>query len=350
MKKLIYILLSCVIFTFVSCQTLLEDVNLPYQEQLVVTSFISPQDTIIEVKVSKTSPTVGKFSTIQPSSGGISSGDLNSYRPLNGVSIEISDGTRKVAIPLSEERYPSFIKTNTATNSLEVQYAVRKGYFLKTKDFPIVAGKTYTLTAKYANLPPVTALCTVPQRKLTSNDFQIIGNDKIDSVRFSYSSSSSGITNESYTLNKPFVVRVKDFLGEENFYTVAYYSRSLFENKDQKGNVIPYFTSYQEPYSDFIRDYKRDGETLEFIKAKIPIGYYYSNQNQNQSNSKSIMLQIHVAIIDKPYYEYAKSITKSGSINNDDPFSEAVITYTNVQGGLGVFASYNNTVTEFKLK
>jgi hypothetical protein len=352
MQKLIYILLSFSIFILSSCETLVENVDLPYQERLVVTSFISPQDTIIEIKVSKTSPTTGKFYYNQQGSGGTYYGESSNYKPLEGVNIEISEGQRTVVIPLSQMSYPSFIKNSTTSTSSEIQYITRKGYFLKTKDFPIVAGRTYNITAKAPNLPIASASCTVPQKKLTATDYQIIGSDRIDSVRASYTISSNGvISNQNYSLNKPFTIQIKDFVSEENFYTVAYYTRNVYENKDSKGNIIaPTIATNQEPYSDFISDYKRDGSLLEFKKAKIPVGYYYSGQTQYQPSPKSITLMIHVAVIDKPYYQYSQAVIKSGGVNNDDPFSEAVLTYTNVQGGLGVFAGYNTTPIEIKLK
>jgi Domain of unknown function (DUF4249) len=348
MQKLTYILLSFSIFILSSCETLVENVDLPYQERLVVTSFISPQDSIIEVKVSKTSPTIGKFYYNQPREGFDREGN---YLPLEGVTIEISEGQKTVIIPLSQMTYPSFIKRSTTSINSEIVYTSRKGYFLKTKDFPIVAGRTYNITAKAANLPTASASCTIPQKKLTATDYQIIGSDRIDSVRSAYSVSNGVITARSYSLNKPFTIQIKDFGLEENFYTVAYYTRNVYENKDQKGNIIaPTIATNQEPYSDFISDYKRDGTLLEFKKAKIPIGYYYIDQSQYQPSPKLITLLIHVAVIDKPYYQYSQAIIKSGSVNNDDPFSEAVLTYTNVQGGLGVFAGYNTTPIEIKLK
>ena len=324
----------------------MEGVDLPYQERLVITSFISPQDTIIEVKISKTTPTTGKFYYNKPRQGFDQDGN---YLPLEGVTIEISDGQRTVNVPLSEITFPKQLSSDPKKQG-QIEYAKRKGYFLKTKDFPIVAGKSYSLIAKAANLPTATASCSIPLRKLTSSDYQIIGSDKIDSVLTSYSISSNGVkSNQSYSLNKSIIVKIKDFIAEENFYTVAYYTRNRYEYKDPKDVVFTSIIINQEPYSDFISDYKRDGGLLEFIKAKFPVGYYSTNQNQNSQTPRSITLLINVAVIDKPYYQYLKAISASGKIDNDDPFSEPVLTYTNVQGGLGVFAGFNTTAVTIDL-
>ena len=349
MQKLTYILFSCLILTVMSCQTIVEGVDLPYQERLVMTSFISPQDTIIEVKVSKTTPTTGKFYYNKPREGFDQDGN---YLPLEGVTVEMSDGQRTVNIPLSEIVYPKNLNADPKQQG-KIIYGKRKGYFLKTKDFPIVAGKSYSLVAKALNLPTATASCNIPLRKLTASDYQIIGGDRVDSVLTGSSSSGTtgGVITSSrfYTLVKPFSVIIKDFASEENFYTVAYYTRNRYEYKDPKDVVFTNITVNQEPYSDFISDYKRDGGLLEFIKAKIPVGYYATNQNQNSQTPRGITLLINVAVIDKPYYQYLKAISASGKIDNDDPFSEPVLTYTNVQGGLGVFAGFNTTATTIDL-
>jgi hypothetical protein len=347
MQKFLYFLFSGLIFTIMSCQTIVEGVDLPYQQRLVVTSFISPQDTIIEVKVSKTSPVTGKFynNQLQPREGFDREGN---YVPLEGVTIEMSDGQRTVIVPLSVMTYPRNLNSNPQAQG-QIVYANRKGYFLKTKDFPIVAGKSYSLTAKASNFPTVTASCNVPLKKLTSSNYEIIGGDRIDSAVTQYSISNGVRTNRGFSLTKPFTVRIKDYPSEENFYTVAYYTLNKYEYKDPKGVIITTLNARQEPYSDFISDYKRDGGILEFLKAKIPIAYYYEGQNQNTQNPKSISLQIHIANIDKPYYQYLKTISASNKVDGDDPFSEPVLTYTNVQGGLGVFAAFNTTAVTFEL-
>jgi hypothetical protein len=345
MQKLKYFLFLGLIFTIISCQTVVEGVDLPYEQRLVITSFISPQDTIIEVKVAKTSPVTGKFYTNQPREGFDQEGN---YVPLEGVTIEMSDGQRTVMIPLSVMTYPRQLSSNPQTQG-QIVYAKRKGYFLKTKDFPIVAGKSYSLIAKAPNFPTATATCSIPLKKLTPSDYQIVGGSKIDTVTYGYSSSGGfgGTTTTNYSLAKPFTVTIKDYPLEENYYTVAYYTLNRYEYKDPKGVIVTTLIANQEPFSDFISDYKRDGGTLEFLKAKIPIGYYYGGQNTQ--NPKGISLQIHIANIDKPYYQYLKTISASNRVDGDDPFSEPVLTYTNVQGGLGVFAGFNTTAVTFEL-
>ena len=344
MKNLKYILLIISVVTTFSCTTLLEDVKLPYEERLVIQSFISPQDTLLEVKLSKTSPATGTFT--QNNYNGTGWG-----KPFNGAVIEISDGQKKALFQFQTITVLGSTVGDPATGN-QVPL-VRSGYFLKSKDFSIVMGRTYTLIAKVPNFPDVSAICTIPNRQLINGkDLIILKSNTIDSVQNGYSSSSSPsgvITNRYYNLLRRFNVTVKDSPAEENFYAVAYYTREVYQLKDPKGNTVTQINNNQQYFSDFISDLKQDGTILNFKKANIPISSYSTYQNSTNPTPVSNVLSIYVAITDKPYYQYNKALGNSGGINNDDPFSEAVLTYTNINGGLGVFAGYNMTRVDIDL-
>jgi hypothetical protein len=341
MKKLNYILFIFPILTIFSCTTLLEDIKLPYEERLVIQSFISPQDTLLEVKLSKTSPATGTFTQ----------GNYNNTgwgKPFNGAVIEILDGQKKGVFQFQTFTVIGATVGDPATGN-QVPLT-RSGYFLKTKDFPIVSGRTYTLTAKVPNLPDVSATCTIPNKQLIDGkDLIILRSSTIDSIQNGYSSTNGVITNRYYNLSKRFDVTVKDSPSEENFYAVAYYTREIYQLKDPKGNIQTQTNNNQQYFSDFISDLKQDGMLLNFKKANIPISSFSTYPNSANPTPVSNVLSIYVAITDKPYYQYNKALGNSGGINNDDPFSEAVLTYTNINGGLGVFAGYNMTRVDVDL-
>ena len=326
-----------------SCETVVENINLPYEERLVIESFISPQDTLLEVKISKTRPVVGTFPSNQ-FYGGFGS----EARPIvEGAIVEISDGQKKAIFQLQTIVNSQGVDINPATGESMVQS--RRGYFLKAKDFPIVAGKTYTLTAKAPNLPEVSATCTVPNKQLVNgNDITIIGGIAIDSV-LDYSVNNNGTKVDYYSFVRKYNVTFNDFVNEENYYAIAYYTQKISKYNDGKGGFITQIITQQQSYSDFISDYKQDGKTLNFRQAIIPLGSYSSNPNPQNAQVLSNKLSIYLAVTDKAYYQYNKGLINSQGINNDDPFSEAVLTYSNVKGGLGVFAGYNMTKIEYDL-
>ena len=339
MQKLKYILSILFILSIWSCETVIDNVALPYEERIVIQAFISPQDTLLEVKISKTRPVTGTFPADQFYGSQV-------YKPLVGATIEISNGQRKANFLLQTVSNPSGTEYDQKTGKLVTQ--TRTGYFLKAKDFPIVAGKTYTLTAKAPNLPDASATCTIPNRKLIeSKDFTIIKGN-IDSIRNGGSSSSNGTSYSFYNLTKRIDVKVNDLANEENYYAVAYYSQKISQYKDPGTNKITMqYILNQEPWSDFITDYREDGKVLNFVKAGVNVGFYNDDPRQqgntNQPQILSHNLSVFVAITDKSYYQYNKSVGSGRRLNDDNPFAEPVLTYSNINGGLGVFAGYNMT-------
>ncbi len=337
MQKLTYILSTLFILSIWSCDPVVTDITLPYEERMVIQSFISPQDTLLEVKVSKTKPVTGTFSSNQFYGNSV-------YKPLSGAIIEISDGQRKATFKLQTITNPSALEFDPITGKPATQ--TRIGYFLRTKDFLIMAGRTYTLTAKAPNLPDVSATCTVPNKTLIYPvDVNVI-KGKIDSIQNGYSSSNGVIVSRSFNLVKRIDVNVKDVANEENFYAVAYYSQKVTQYKDVSTGKIQTQISYQqEPYTNFIDDYRQDGKVLNFIKAGVNFGFVSNDPNQptNPSQPKTIShnLSIYVAITDKAYYQYNKTVVAGRGLNDDNPFAEPTLTYSNINGGLGAFGGYN---------
>ena len=345
MQKLKYIFSVLFISSIWSCETVIDNVALPYEERMVIQAFISPQDTLLEVKISKTRPVTGTFPADQFYGSQV-------YKPLTGAIIEISDGTKKTNFSFQTITNSSSTEYDQATGKLVTQ--TRTGYFLKVRDFPIMAGRTYTLTAKAPNLPDVFATCTIPNRKLIElKDFTVVKGN-VDTVQNGGSYVNGVLKYRSYYLSKRFDVKVNDILNEENYYAVAYYSQKIAQYKDSNtGKIITQYIINQEQNSDFINDYKQDGNVLNFQKTGINIGYYSEDPNQ-QSNiylprTLSHNLSIFVAITDKAYYQYNKSIGSGRRLNDDNPFAEPVLTYSNINGGLGIFAGYNMTKVDVDL-
>ena len=341
MKK--YKLLLVFIFTtstLMSCETVLENIVVPYEERLVINSFISPQDTLIEVIVSKTKPVTGVETVIY------NNNPSYSYEILKGATVEISDGVKKANLNYQEVVNPNRFLYDPKTGKQIV--ASRPGYFLSTKTFPIIAGKTYTLTVSAPNLPTVTGICTIPQQSLVNQkDLEIVYNG-VDSVANGGTFINNQLVATSYALNKKYTVKIKDNPAEENFYAVAYYSEKIEQTKGNDGKL---FTSkplnLQEPFGDIMSDYKKNGDVLSFIPLRISTGST-SNNNPNQKTI-SHKVSCFIAITDKAYYLYNKSVSDSYGVSNNNPFAEPVLTYSNINGGLGIFAGYNMTRVDVDL-
>ncbi|MBD0254725.1 MAG: DUF4249 family protein, partial [Cytophagales bacterium] len=60
----------------------------------------------------------------------------------------------------------------------------------------------------------------------------------------------------------------------------------------------------------------------------------------------SVTLYAYLLHTDRAYFEYHRTLRANADSN---PFAEPVLLYSNVEGGLGVFAAFNRTTLEVKL-
>jgi Domain of unknown function (DUF4249) len=347
MKNIIkIIIIGMSILGLNACTKVVEDITLPYEERLVVTAFIAPQDSLIEIKVSKTSPAIG----IVPNIVYGQNGQITDPQAILNATVTLSDGTRTTIAKLSSIKVLNGVDYNTGQ---QVPGTEKKGYFINTKDFPIVAGKTYTLTVSAPNFKDVSATCTVPQNRLITKDIEIIANDKITSYTYPSGTGSGSIKVEQIT--KVIALKFMDFVGEENFYAISGFNYSTSKVKPPSGkefvitNVqsIGFEKGSNYGYTNYLTDYKQDGQFMVTDKTSIFLNSNTNDPNYKEDPDQKKYVEFFVANTDKNYYEY----NRTASIRNgDNPFSEPVLTFSNIKNGLGAFGAYNMTVVRLILK
>ena len=201
--------------------------------------------------------------------------------PVEDASVIISDGSNAVTIPydISNEHYE-----------------------IPASAFPIIAGQTYGLTVSTPKGENVSGSCTVPP-----------SNPVLLTVNFTDTSS----------YNKKITVKWQDISGEVNYYRVVGQMVSI-------DPATPGDTSFTYMYiaSSLYNDHDKDGNEMY---AKLE-GYWDGN-----SGSQLIAYDFYLLNIDPEYYTYQNSIDH---YTYGDPFSEPSLIYTNIKGGLGVFAAY----------
>ena len=97
-------------------------------------------------------------------------------------------------------------------------------------------------------------------------------------------------------------------------------------------------------------DMNLDGTTFSSPQGRKPLenlDSYNQNTNSVKPSSKAVSRGIYLQLLntDISYYEFHRSLRQQ---RGDTPFTEPSLVYTNVEGGLGVFAGYNQSVKIIK--
>ena len=279
-----------------ACEKDVTSLHLPALEsQLVIYAFISPQDTVVAVGVYESKPVF----TDRPGSAS----DL-----LRDASVTLSDGEKTVALTLpGNGPYPG-----------------TSDYFVRARDFPIQAGKTYSLRVSTPDGRLATAQCTVPPPPP-------VPEMRFDSVVHASANGTSGYREYTGSLHW------QDPAGEENFYRVD--ADINYVRADNRGEV----------WNDWRPIYWNNGKSTAFSDARLDGAQFSSPETTFPVVSDyhdSVTLYAYLLHTDRAYFEYHRTIRANADSN---PFAEPVLLYSNVEGGLGVFAAFNRRTLEVKL-
>lgn len=277
-KTILYILLFFSLFY--SC-TKEAKIKLPPQEdKLVVTSFISPNDTVIVVTVRNSIPKFNWVGIWGPQ-----------YSNLTDATVYISDGTTQIKVPFDQ------------SNGM---------YLTSTKNFPIVSGKTYYLDVSTPDGKKASGETSVPEGVLQLTKFEVeVANSNPDHIKFNT------------------LISIAD-LPETTYITGAFDVVSSWDTTAAQPSNYMYTESNYFSASDEFQSYS------EYLKSKqtelYDAGYY-----------RYIAMGVTLLNSDKHFYLYHKTIRVAPG-SGDNPFSDPVMVYTNINGGFGCFGSYTRNV------
>jgi hypothetical protein len=276
--------LIAVFFVVVACEKEVTDIKLPQEaKKLVVFSYISPSADVIRVDVSMSVPSIGEVST-------------TATRYVIDAEVVISHKGQSKVIPFSNNIDPYDPYTPKAAAA----------YVLDASEFPIGPGETYTLSVKTPSGLEVSAQCTVPALAA-----------ELSEVTFQNGSQTGTNVLE---FQKASWVNITE--GVDNYY--RYYMISKYSN-----------SSYENVFYDKIVS----GKTKSIAIAALSD----SKTTVYKSDLKGI--QAVLLTTDIHYYKSAKTIQEFRD-KDGNPFAEPVLIYSNIQDGLGVFASYLVTKTD----
>lgn len=291
------IIAFCFLSVFYSCtEDASEEVyaRLPeYVQKLALTAYVSPDQKQNEVYVTTNLPRFGE--RIFKDLGNLS---FNLYENLNEVTID------------------TVCKQRDGIN-----------YHYYITNFRFKEGCKYTLKVSSDAGFEASASCRIPIR----HDFDI----RVDT------SSRKTIDEQGRHLLIPCAsVSIRDFPGERNFYRMLLsykaYGKQL-KATYSKLSGPPVATKWQWDAGDIVyNDYDRDGERI--ILRLIEFDAIDPESTLKNAEPDSAYLRIYLLNTDKPYYDFHASLLDYTT--GDDPFTEPSLLYSNVDGGLGIFASY----------
>lgn len=295
------IILSLIIITMASCQKDATNVKLPPAKiQLVVQSFISPQDTLIRVYVSESAPIFGHK-------------QQNNWGMINSLP------DAKVEITHNSIVYNLVFDAN------------EQAYIIDTLQLKIIAGETYNIkVSRGAEI--VTATCTVPAP--LPFDLSL---DKIE-LKAEIDPQTKDTLNMFYRLATSFT----DLNTPTDYYRLHISSNSqVWEYLyDGQGNIVDSVLNDHENYAYFENSEQELVSDEEYQNKRVLQNstIYLNDRHSGQIVSSTITFgMMHT---DVNYYKYHTS-AEAHLRNQGNPFAEPSLVFTNIQGGLGIFAAYN---------
>ncbi|GAB3915999.1 DUF4249 domain-containing protein [Larkinella terrae] len=307
MKRIYVVSLLIALFT-TGCQSMRQEVEpaglSQVAKKLVIIGFISPQDTVLAVKV-------------------------NITRPIADANYTTNYGTVANAKVVLE----------TGNRSVQLTYNSKNDYYqVDAKKFPVRAGETYQLTAQTPDGLKASGSCTIPQPA-------VLQKVRLDSV--------GDATNQ-----KQYFVRYywQDVSAMTNYYQtvgIFTYAKSCPTCKSEAGakpkpETTPVVFESLGQAGTLLSDQANNGRVLESCRGflnqsstALPVSDKITFPNlYDRAFVRATLLNV-----DEAYYKYHQALELQKK-SDGNPFAEPVLLPNTITGGLGCFAGFNqSTVT-----
>ncbi len=302
-KYFLFLLLS--VFLFTACEDFflseVENVKLPgFEPQLVVNAYISPQDTVIRVRVARSIPHV--------------------QNPRDYVSVG-SDAAVFIA-----KKGESFVP---------LYYDGRNSYVIHGEDFPIETDTYYLLQVETPQGEYVEAECYVPEFESVKIDISTPVTSTSEwgqrHINMEWQLSLSGNGQDQYYRTGGFVRPYQILFDGDSLHTLA---GGIYDIYVEKGNEFFLDNSGG--------DYAFRGIFHDNFSYSINPGdpLYYEMEVVERIDS----IFIYIMQTDYHYFQFHLSVDNYFYYGDDFPFAENVHIYSNIKGGLGAFGGYNKKV------
>ncbi|MFC5409491.1 DUF4249 domain-containing protein [Larkinella bovis] len=267
-------------------------------KKLVIIGFISPQDTIIAIKVTATRPVMDEnYAT--------------NYGTVKNAKVILATGNRSVQL----------------TYNGKFDY-----YQADPKKFPLRVGESYQVTAQTPEGLKAAGSCTIPQparlQHMRLDSVEDANRQKKYFVRYYWEdtpqSSDYYQTSGLFTYAKP----CPSCKGDAGSKPKPETTPVVFEPLGQTGTLMT--------------DKARDGKVLESCRGFLNQGAITQSLSDKYSFSSTYdraLVKGTLLHVDEAYYHYHQALELQKK-SDGNPFAEPVLLPNTIEGGLGCFAGY----------
>jgi hypothetical protein len=279
MNKLFFATLSFFVLLMSACERD-ADVDLPETKpKLVVIGFITPQDSFISISLTRSKPIFEPY-------------NVNANDAVSDATVTIYGNNTSMVLPFDA--------------NLQV-------YRIATAQFQILSGNEYRVKVTTPQGESVEATTVVPQNSVDAS-YSVTVTDTFTDYGFGY-----------YDLRSHLQYQFTDNAQETNRY--RFYVGLILVD------TLTHDTSVSRFSSDFFNDNNGNGQVL----SRSAEGFW--GNYDNTINDSAYAYDCWMFNVNTDYDNYHKSLYNYNG--GGDPFAEPTIIYSNVDGGLGVFAAAN---------
>lgn len=301
------------VLALTSCE-LVTQVDIPEPPLAAVVNSVFTTDTTWFINVSTSAHILSEFS-----------------RPIDDVQVFLSDETG-LQIPVTEfNRFDS-------TGGFIVGGMLR-GSFFRTSTNP-QPGMTYHLEVKGSNIPTAHATARTPS-------YVPLVDVKVDSAN---AIEPGGDVNYRAT---PIEFTFDDPAGESDYYyprLFAFYEFISILNGDTTRGVNPvYLPLVKEPTESGLFGIQREVDAIAdelFDGKRKTVRLYIIDYSPDLQGPKPLATRFYLNHANYEYFQYTRSLELAERARGN-PFAEPVQVYSNVDGGLGIFAGATVAYWEF---
>ncbi len=273
------------------CVQEMKDIVIESNPKLVVECYLNPADEQIKVVVNQSRPILGE-----------GSGSRDSGEPVRTAAVVLASGSQQITIPYHPELH---------------------AYAIPTRQFRLVAGRTYTLKVSTKGFAPAMASCTIPKpvSVLTFRDGKLTYvQEEKNLYRVYRKRTLSWVSNQTNQLGYYLVGN-----GVGNSVRWNANGKDTTVIALNKTAVVAFLTNSEKTKKNF------STPQLDFLVGQA------SKNNDPKIVSEGPMYTF-LYHVDPNYYQFMESVKLQREAGGN-PFTEAVPIYSNIKNGLGIFGA-----------